>query len=178
MIGTPFLLDQHLTGLNEGLQEMSIQKRFYLPEVLEMIEKFSNINQLSNSYIRMNVSAGIGEIGLTTEPYHSPTVIMFQKPLPPMMSLNEKEAVILSLRRNTPETDNRLKSHHFYNNIAAKRELGPDRKKEGIFLDHNGFLAEGITSNLFWIKNDTLFTPDLATGILKRDYKKVDHQSG
>ena len=27
-------------------------------------------------------------------------------------------------------------------------------------------MAEGVTSNLFWIKNDILYTPSLETGIL------------
>ena len=83
----------------------------------------------------------IGEIGLQTEVYDSPSIIMFQKPLPKMEQLREKEAVILTLPRNTPETLVRLKSHHFFNNVAAKREIGPDPNKEGIFLNRVGIFS-------------------------------------
>jgi 4-amino-4-deoxychorismate lyase len=37
---------------------------------------------------------------------------------------------------------------------------------EGFFLTENGFVAEGITSNIFWVRDGVLFTPSLETGIL------------
>lgn len=60
----------------------------------------------------------------------------------------------------------RLKSHHYLNNVLAKREVGSDLNKEGIFLTQEGFLAEGIVSNLFFVKDDCVYTPSLETGIL------------
>jgi len=164
--GHPFLLREHLERLNAGLKEMLITRKFDYEEVLKIIEKLSELNGLKDSYIRLNVSAGIGEIGLQTEPYEAPTVIMFQKPLPPVDVIVEKEAVILEIARNSPETAYRLKSHHFFNNVAAKREMGSDTGKEGIFLTEKGFIAEGVTSNVFWVKNGVLYTPALETGIL------------
>lgn len=164
--GHPFLLDDHLERLNAGLQELGIMKEFYRNEVMEIIDHLVERNGLPDSYIRFNVSAGIGEIGLQTAPYEGPTIIMFQKSLVPTQPNQEKEAVIVSLPRNTPETIQRLKSHHFFNNVAAKREIGSDLQREGIFLTKEGFLAEGITSNLFWVQDDVLYTPSLETGIL------------
>lgn len=164
--GHPFLLDDHLDRLNSGLEELYINRKFHRDEVVDIIKELSKFNNIHDSYIRFNISAGAGEIGLQTEVYDEPTVIMFQKPLPSMEQLKEKEAVILKLPRNTPETVRRLKSHHFFNNVAAKREVGPDPGKEGVFLTEAGFLAEGVTSNLFWIKDSVLYTPALETGIL------------
>ncbi|WP_340083865.1 aminodeoxychorismate lyase [Siminovitchia sp. FSL H7-0308] len=164
--GKPFLLEEHIERLNHGLEELEIDRSFTSGEVKPIIQELCLINGLPDSYIRMNVSAGEGDIGLQTAPYIDPTVIIFQKSLPPLIPLQEKEAVILKLRRNTPETEIRMKSHHFFNNAAAKRELGPDRDREGIFLTREGYLAEGITSNLFWVKAGVLYTPSLETGIL------------
>ncbi|GIN92149.1 4-amino-4-deoxychorismate lyase [Siminovitchia terrae] len=164
--GIPFLLNEHLERLNTALVEMGINRTFEKEEVLAAIEKLSELNQLPDSYIRMNVSAGPAEIGLQTNLYLDPTVIIFQKELPPLEPLREKEAVLLTIRRNTPETKTRLKSHHFFNNIAAKRELGADPGKEGIFLSEDGYLAEGVTSNLFWVKDRKIYTPAIETGIL------------
>ncbi|MBS4220347.1 aminodeoxychorismate lyase [Bacillus sp. FJAT-49711] len=164
--GYPFLLEEHLERLNAGLHELLITRTFKYEEVLEIINKLSELNGLEDSYIRFNVSAGVGDIGLQTESYDNPTIIMFQKPLPSISGVVEKEAVILQLTRNTPETTYRLKSHHFLNNVAAKREVGADPIKEGIFLTAKGFVAEGVTSNVFWVKNNVLYTPALQTGIL------------
>ena len=37
---------------------------------------------------------------------------------------------------------------------------------KGFFLTAEGFIAEGITSNIFWSTNGKVYTPSLETGIL------------
>jgi 4-amino-4-deoxychorismate lyase len=161
----PFLLDDHLDRIQSSLHHVNMMHTFKRDDVLAIIQHLCKVNQLEDSYIRLNISAGVGDIGLQTEPYRELTIIVFQKTLPTHRFI-AKEAVILKQRRNSPETTMRLKSHHYLNNIAAKREIGADPKKEGIFLTEEGHLAEGIVSNLFWIKNNILYTPAIETGIL------------
>ncbi|MBY0124437.1 aminodeoxychorismate lyase [Bacillus sp. S/N-304-OC-R1] len=164
--GHPFLLDDHLDRLNNGLKVLNIDVRYTREEIVKAIRLLLKENKLEDAYFRLNVSAGIGEIGLQTEAYENPNLIIFAKPLPPQNPFQEKKAVILKLKRNTPEGYERLKSHHYLNNILAKREIGNSPDCEGIFLTKEEFLAEGVVSNLFWIKESTLFTPAIETGIL------------
>ncbi|WP_079504211.1 aminodeoxychorismate lyase [Mesobacillus jeotgali] len=164
--GHPFLLDDHLERLNGSLRILNIEAEFTRTETVGILEGLLAKNSLRDAYIRFNISAGNGEIGLRTESYREPNVIAFAKPLPPAGDMNEKKAVLLDLRRNTPEGDVRLKSHHYLNNVLAKREAGPAMDTEGIFLNNEGFLAEGIVSNLFWYREGILFTPSVDTGIL------------
>ncbi|RLQ91666.1 aminodeoxychorismate lyase [Falsibacillus albus] len=166
--GHPFLFDDHLSRLEDALKQLNIDM---IPEksvLLEQIRRLSIANELPDSYLRINVSAGIGEIGLQTTPYSNPTTIIFQKKLPStLQQLQEKKGKLLKVKRNTPETAERLKSHHYLNNIVAKREIADQPLTEGIFLNEHDYVAEGITSNIFWIKNQTLYTPAIETGILK-----------
>lgn len=164
--GHPFLLDDHLERLNQSLKAINIEAGYTRERVLEMLEMLLGKNGYYNAYIRMNVSAGNGEIGLQTDSYKNPNTIIFCKPLPPRNASAEKQAVMLEIPRNTPEGAERLKSHHYLNNILAKKEAGDDPGIEGIFLTRDGYLAEGVTSNLFWIRDGQLFTPSLQTGIL------------
>jgi len=164
--GHPFLLDSHLGRLNKGLRQLNIDRSFYREETNQIIQLLLNENKLENAYIRFNVSAGIGGIGLQTSSYTEPNVIMYMKSLQTGESLGEKKAEWLRIRRNTPEGDERLKSHHYLNNLLAKREIGEDVQMEGLFLTKEGYVAEGITSNLFWIRNGILYTPSVETGIL------------
>ncbi|MDR7000289.1 aminodeoxychorismate lyase [Neobacillus niacini] len=164
--GHPFLLDDHLARLNEGLKVLNIVKRFTRGEVKDALKLLLDANGFSNAYIRFNVSAGIGEVGLQVEPYEEPNVLIFAKTLPEAGEMAEKKAVLLRLKRNTPEGLTRLKSHHYMNNMLAKRELGSAPDVEGIFLTAEGHIAEGIVSNIFWAKGNTIYTPSLATGIL------------
>lgn len=164
--GHPFLLDDHLTRLNHAVKELNISVVFSRKEVIDIVNKLLQLNKLTDAYIRFNVSAGNGELGLQVSEYKHPTIIVYMKPLMKSESMLEKEGVILTTRRNTPEGQQRLKSHHYFNNILAKREIGNDFSKEGLFLTEKGYLAEGIVSNLFWMKNNTLYTPSIETGIL------------
>jgi 4-amino-4-deoxychorismate lyase len=162
----PFLLDDHLTRLNEGLRTLNIKAEYRREDILPILNKLLEANSLENAYVRLNVSAGAGEIGLQSTEYEHPNLLVFMKPLGAPSEMAEKKLVLLNLRRNTPEGDIRLKSHHYLNNILAKREIGASSEVEGIFLTKEGCLAEGIVSNLFWIEGDTLFTPSVQTGIL------------
>jgi 4-amino-4-deoxychorismate lyase len=163
--GHPFLLDDHLQRLNDSLQEVNIKLQLKRAEVVEIIQQLLEANKLKDAYVRLNVSAGIGDLGLQTNEYEEPTIIIYMKPVPHFSS-NEKVCKILNTRRNSPEGETRLKSHHYLNNIFGKREIGNDPNIEGIFLNEAGFVAEGIVSNIFWVKNDIVYTPSLDTGIL------------
>lgn len=163
--GHPFLLFDHLERLRSSLDKLNIEWNVSKEEVQVILSNLIELNELKDAYIRLNVSAGDGEIGLYTGIYSSPNTIVFVKPMHPSNIL-EKEGVILNTPRNSPEGKERLKSHHYLNNIIGKKEIGNSPKLEGIFLTKEGFLSEGIVSNLFFIKNHMLFTPHIETGIL------------
>ena len=164
--GNPILLEEHLVRLREGLESVSIQWDYTVIKVREAIKRVLEANQLTDGVIRLNVTAGIAEWGMPPEPYKQPSTIIYARPLPPPSS-EPKEAYFLTLNRNTPEGPFRLKSHHYLNNLLAKRELkGKPSNTEGIFLTEKGHVAEGIVSNVFWVKDGKVYTPCISTGIL------------
>ncbi|RZT13078.1 aminodeoxychorismate lyase [Fictibacillus sp. BK138] len=163
--GFPYLIDEHMGRLHEALKELNIDAELNTDHVIEVVQTLLQKNKLENAYFRLNVSAGNGDIGLQTQPYENPAVILFTKPLPNQLP-SAKELIVLNTVRNTPEGKQRLKSHHYLNSILGKRELKDPVGQEGIFLSEQGFISEGTVSNLFWFKDETLFTPGLSTGIL------------
>lgn len=164
--GHPFLLLDHIERLRTGLRLIGIEHDWSLDDWKTAIAELLHANGYDSAYIRINVSAGQAELGLTAEPYKQSTTIIFSKPLSRSEPFLEKEGVVLRTKRNTPEASFRLKSHHFLNNVLAKREIGNAPNREGIFLDERGHVAEGIVSNLFWVKGGVVYTPSLQTGIL------------
>ncbi|MCF6139651.1 aminodeoxychorismate lyase [Pseudalkalibacillus berkeleyi] len=164
--GHPFLLDDHLERINHSLQELNIKWTFQRAEVLEIVEQLLESNHWRNASIRLNISAGKGEAGLRSLSFDQPTILVYGGALPEAgETLQEKHAQILSTTRNSPEGYERWKSHHFMNNLLAKQELN-DPSVEGIFLNEKGYVAEGITSNVFWVRDSVLYTPSIHTGIL------------
>ncbi|MFK3939503.1 aminodeoxychorismate lyase [Alkalihalobacillus sp. NPDC078783] len=172
--GHPFLLDDHFQRMGDGLEQIGIDWTIPKDRAIEILQELARINKIEDAYVRWNVSAGDEGLGLYTGRYLEPTVAVMMKPLP---SLDRSKAMtMLKLPRNTPEGDYRLKSHHYLNNVLAKKELGSMLNTEGIFLTQEGWIAEGITSNIFWVKGDTVYTPSLDTGILDgitRQYVKA-----
>jgi 4-amino-4-deoxychorismate lyase len=165
--GHCFLLGDHINRLNLALKEMDIQYSVSMEQVKEIVQALLLKNKIQNARIRLNVSAGKAPLGLQGAAYEEPNVIVFMYPLSKAGSeLTEKEAILLKTPRNTPETAFRLKSHHYLNNIAGKKEMKNEPNAEGLFLTREGYMAEGLVSNIFWIKNEVLYTPDVNTGIL------------
>lgn len=180
--GKPFLLDEHIKRLNSSLRDINISFELTTAEAEDILFSLKKANGWEDAYVRLNVSAGEGEIGLQTAPYVKPNVIVFQKELKPAGPIAEKQAVWLRTRRNSPEGEYRLKSHHYLNSMFGKREAGADPAIEGLFLTEAGFVAEGVVSNVFWIKNNTLYTPAIETGILngitRQFVIKTAHRAG
>ena len=164
--GEPFLLEEHIHRLRMALDEFRIDVDLDIDKLTAIIYELNRRCGEIDGYFRLNVSAGVHDIGLAPSVYEKPTVILFRKNLPPLSRGKEKSAVWLKTRRNTPESKQRYKSHHYANNVLARLELPSLAEQEGFFLTAEGHVAEGITSNIFWVKDNVLFTPALETGIL------------
>lgn len=162
--GHPFLLDDHFQRLAKGAKELNIELKLEKQDVEVALLNLLTLNNLKDAYVRLNISAGEAPIGLQTEAYTNPNVIIFIKPISSSLP-KTKKATFLKIARNSPEGKERLKSHHYLNNILGKREIS-DLNQEGIFLSDKGHVAEGIVSNIFWAKDGQVFTPSLNTGIL------------
>lgn len=130
--GVPFLFRDHLQRLTEGLQSVFIDWHYEEQELRDLVTQALKHNKVQEGIIRLNVTAGIGNWGLPTETYDKPSLLLFTRPVPPLPG-SAKTAEFLNLRRNTPEGEYRLKSHHYLNNLLGKRELGSKPDVEGIF---------------------------------------------
>ncbi|MGG1514609.1 aminodeoxychorismate lyase [Paenibacillus oryzisoli] len=170
--GEPFLLPEHLQRLTDGCRELGIAYEPSESAVRASIAQLLQANGLTDAYIRFSVSAGVEALGLPARDYTKPTEIIYIKPLPPrdeQVYTAGKALQLLKLPRNTPEGLYRFKSFHYMNNILAKRELSLYPwavGAEGLMLSEDGYVAEGIVSNLFFVKDGMLHTPSLETGIL------------
>lgn len=165
--GKPLFLREHLARLQNALLNFHITMPYTENQLRKVIENLNEDAGGTDGYFRLNISAGEHKIGLAPTSYEKPNVIVFRKALPKTSPSLEKTAVILQTVRNTPEVNNtRFKSHHYGNNVFARFELPSLASQEGIFLTQEGFVAEGITSNVFWVKDKTIYTPSLQTGIL------------
>jgi 4-amino-4-deoxychorismate lyase len=169
--GRPWLLDRHAERLAEGCAELGIR---YAPDPAAMeaeVRRLLEANGLDDGYVRWSVSAGEGAVGLPAGDYERPNVVVYAKALPPDEPASRPGKTVrrLRLRRSGPEGTRRFKSFPYMNNVIAKRELiraGAAPGTEGIFLNGEGKLVEGLVSNVFWLRGGKLYTPAEETGLL------------
>jgi len=162
-----FLWGAHYARLSSGLLALRFAIPWSAEELAEAIRETAAANQLTDAYVRLSVTGGPEGVGLVSGGYTRPSLFIFAKPVPPLLEPPAgKRLVTLSVRRQTAEGTQRFKSHNYLNNALARLEIGGSTDEEGLFLTRDGFLAEGIVSNLFWVQKGRLFTPALETGIL------------
>lgn len=162
-----FLWEAHYARLCSGLLALRITPAWTSEELAAAVLQTIDANGLRDAYVRLSVTAGPEGVGLVADGYERPSLFVFAKPVAPLADPPQpKRLQTLGLPRQTAEGHQRFKSHNYLNNALAKQELGARPDVEGLFLTRDGYLAEGIVSNLFWVKDECLFTPSLDTGIL------------
>jgi len=170
--GVPYALDRRLARLRQGCETLGIRWTMTDAEVRRWLAAVLEANGLADAYVRLTVTAGDAGLGLAVDPYERPNTLLAVKSLPTLadrLYREGRELRVLRTPRGTPETPVRLKSLHYMTNVLAKRELaasGAPAGAEGLMLTREGWLAEGIVSNLFFVKDGIVRTPAIATGIL------------
>lgn len=123
------------------------------------------------SYVRIVVTRGSGEIGLDIALADRPRLIVMVKPLslPPAEAYQAGIRVCIVGVQRTPKraVNPAVKSGNYLNNIMALREAQSRGADEAIMCDGDGRVAEGASSNLFVVRERGLWTPGSDTDILQ-----------
>lgn len=168
--GHPFLLMDHVERLSRGLRLLRIRPPFSLKDWEESISRLMDANGLRDAYVRISVTGGPAGPGLSTRRYDHPTTVIFARPLPKWpseMYRDGKTVEVLGIPRQVPGGTESLKSHNYLNSVLARLEMGERfPTHEGLQLSPGGWLAEGIVTNLFFVRGGTICTPSTEIGIL------------
>jgi branched-chain amino acid aminotransferase len=169
--GTLFLLDRHLARLQHSADSISLKLPLPLEKIGQALNDTVRKNDLSDAYVRIQVSRGPGEIGLDPALCPAPTIVIVAKQFkdyPPEHFDQGVSLAVVTTRRNHPLALNpSIKGTNFLNNILAKIESIRAGAYEAIMLNWEGYIAEGTISNVFFVKSGVLCTPNLETGILE-----------
>ncbi|MCX7913212.1 MAG: branched-chain-amino-acid transaminase [Thermodesulfovibrionales bacterium] len=168
--GVVFKLDEHIQRLFRSARFINLEVGRTPEEIKKALYKTLNANDLTDSYIRVSLSRGYGPIGIDPDlcKENTFTIITTEfKRYPDSFYLEGVDAIISNIRRNPKEALNPLiKSMNFLNNILAKIEAKKKQAFEAIMLNMEGYIAEGTVSNIFFVKDSSLYTPSLECSIL------------
>jgi branched-chain amino acid aminotransferase group I len=165
--GRVFCLEEHLKRLEEAADFLGWPK---IPDRVELSMAISSVlseNHLCDASIRLTLSRGIGAARPDPDSCGQPTVAVYASQLPPPLSLaGGWHIAIVKLRRNLSSPLVRIKSANYLDNLLAKAEAQSRNAQEAIMLNTDGFVAEGSMSNIFYVTDGRLITPDDDSGIL------------
>jgi branched-chain amino acid aminotransferase len=168
--GRPFHLDRHLHRLRQSADRLAIALPLSDAELTARLAAVLTAGGNPESYLRIMVTRGVGDVSYKFERIQGPTVVMIVKPYeppPPKAYDAGVPVVVSSFRRNHPRAlDPAIKSCNLLNNILAMREAQAQGAVEPILLNDLGEVAEGAGSNVFVVRAGRLITPPLDAGIL------------
>ena len=135
--------------------------------LLELRQK----NQLNNAYFRVTVTRGRGQVGFQRSMTNDLTWLIIAREFEGFEDACYTAGIDLQVaqtRRHAPEALNpKIKSISNLNSLLGKLEARASGAFEVIMLNSKDQICEGSASNIFWLKDQWVFTPGASTGILE-----------
>jgi aminodeoxychorismate lyase len=166
--GCPFRWDQHMARLEHGLKFLKMPLPIPTAELRKAAFQLIQRNKMTEAVLRLSISRGITERGYSPKNAVHPAVVMTLHPLPQLdwSKLPRWRVITASFRLPAGDPLSSFKTANKLTQVLARAEADTAGAHEAILLNTRGFLAEGTTSNLFWMQCDTLCTPPLTAGAL------------
>ncbi|MEM7622468.1 MAG: branched-chain-amino-acid transaminase [Planctomycetota bacterium] len=169
--GRIFKSEQHIERLWKSAEALRLKIPVSKEEMVAIQRRCIEANEITDGYIRLIVTRGVGSLGLN--PFKCPTAgvicIADQIALYPVELYETGMTVVLAERPRVPIAclDPRVKSLNYLNNIMAKMEALDRGLFEAIMLNTDGYVAECTGDNIFAVRDGVLYTPPPEAGMLE-----------
>jgi branched-chain amino acid aminotransferase len=168
--GRPFALEAHLERLERSAGLVAITMPCERGALREEIERGLAAAGNTESYVRVMVTRGSGELGLDPGLARHPLRVIIVAPLEaPPPSAYEHGVTTVTYRTQRATDDTSAASAKVGNYLVAAlamREARAVGAVEALIVDGNGKVVEGATSNVFVVQEGRLYTPPESAGIL------------
>jgi branched-chain amino acid aminotransferase len=166
--GKPLFLKEHIMRLEDSARRIGIALPWSRTELIRVVMEVLHRNSFKESNIRIVVTAGSSPDYLTPQGKPRLLVLVTRAPaLPTRWYTDGVKIITFFSERNIPGA----KSIDYVPATIALKQARDQNAIEAVYVDRNGQVLEGTTSNLFAFFNGTLVTPD--SGILNGVTRKT-----
>lgn len=154
--GVPFHLDDHLKRLERSARLIGLKLPHPKQKIKEIVQETLARNHHPESNIRIVVTGGLSSDGIT--PGESPKLLVMVtgiKQMPEDWYTKGAKATTSHVDRFMPGA----KSINYIPAILCQAEARNQQAIEALYVDKNGNMLEGTTSNLLVFIGNTLITP-------------------
>lgn len=166
-----FKLNEHIDRLFESALSIMLNIPMTHKQLVEAVKKSLRVNRLSDAYIRLVVTRGVGDLGLDPRKCKHPTVFIIADSIqlyPKELYERGLDIITVATQRNVPEALNpQIKSLNYLNNILGKIEAINAGYQEALMLSVSGYVTECTGENIFMVKGKGLVTPPAYIGALR-----------
>jgi branched-chain amino acid aminotransferase len=158
-----FAFEKHFTRLKQGLKIINLKITCNQNQLYDLFKKIISKNKLNSGILRLMITRGnqnkktneiTPNIYISIKPFYS-------IPSKPVKIIFYSENAFPLIRYNPA-----IKSMNYLGNMLAKKQCDKDGAFEPAFYNTNKIITECAIRNIFFIKNEELFTPSLDLGIL------------
>lgn len=170
----PVYLEDHLRRLVDSGKLWLEDIRKYVPVyrkwILATLKNYFHSHS-GEAYVRTILTRGGGQIGFSRKAIStSPVFIIIVQPLQKFSNADVHRGLSLAIStrlRNDPRAlDPAMKSGNYLNSLLAYLDAEDHGFDDAILCNHEGFVTEGTTFNIWYLRNNRVATPPLEIGIL------------
>jgi branched-chain amino acid aminotransferase len=160
-----FRLTEHVERLLFSAQSIKLNHGYSKDELAKAIIETVAANKLEEGYIRPLIFNGYGEMGVGSKNPVSVMVACWPWPRyheSAVNGLNVKTSSYIRIHPRSTIVEAKI-CGHYTNGILALQELEGTHYHEALMLDVDGFVSECSSANVFMVKDNIIYTPQLGT---------------
>ena len=169
--GCVFRLDEHLERLEFSAKALLLKLPMSRAEIAEAVCETCRRNNLTDGYIRLVVTRGVGNLGLSPSSCPKASIFIIADKIqlyPPEYYQKGLSIVTVPTRRISPAAlSPSIKSLNYLNNIFARIEAAQSNAQEAVMLNEQGYVAECSGDNIFILSKGRILTPPASSGALQ-----------
>jgi len=175
--GRPFALDLHLERLERSASLVHIDLPISSRDLSDEVVRAIAASQNAESYIRLTITRGSGELGLDPELAGRPLRVIIVTPLKPPAGEAYQKGIHAVSFRTTRAFDGTeavgAKIGNYLVSVLAMQRAKAAGAGEALIVDRGGLVVEGASSNVFFVQRNALVTPPEEAGILPGITRKI-----
>jgi branched-chain amino acid aminotransferase group I len=164
--GVVFALADHLDRLFYSVGVLGIETNYDKKFIADAIYQLLEANELADARLRLTLTSGPFSQG---EKERKSTLLITAAKLQAYPQAYYQKGVLVVLcpyRQNTTDPKCGHKTISYYSRMLALQLAHQKRAAEALWFTETNYLAEGCISNIFLVKDSTLFTPRTDTPVL------------
>ncbi len=166
--GKIFLLDRHLDRLLEAAEAIYLKGLDNDTLAKACLDTLAT-NGLEDARLRLTITSGDSDAFPWEDHAGKPTIVITARayhPFPPEKYRQGFRIIVASVRRFRQSIVSSMKSLNYLTSVIARIEATNQGLDEALLLNEDGYIAEGGSSNIFFVRSSKLVTPSLNSGIL------------